>query len=234
MKTQKVVHLMLTFSLLFSFLIGCVKKEDDQESETNSLGKVTDIDGNIYNTIVIGSQVWMKENLKTIHYRNGDPIPNVTDGTDWWHLQTGAYCVYDNYPVNDVTYGKLYNWWAVNSGLLAPAGWHVPSYAEWTTLENFLGNPAVSGGKLKETGTSHWQSPNASATNETGFTGLPGGFRSSTGSFYSITYNGYWWTTTLASDTSYAKYRFLDFNLGSVYGTEDYKIDGLSVRCIKD
>lgn len=101
-------------------------------------------------------------------------------------------------------------------------------------LGKFLGNPAVSGGKLKETGTSHWQSPNASATNETGFTGLPGGFRSSTGSFYSITYNGYWWTTTLASDTSYAKYRFLDFNLGSVYGTEDYKIDGLSVRCIKD
>jgi uncharacterized protein (TIGR02145 family) len=141
--------------------------------ETNT---VTDIDGNIYHTVTIGTQVWMVENLKTTKYRNGDPIPNVT-GNAWAALTTGAYCWYNNDAATyKATYGALYNWYAVaDSRNIAPTGWHVPTDAEWTTLTTFLGGESVAGGKLKETGTNHWTSPNTGATNETGFTALPGG-----------------------------------------------------------
>ena len=229
-KNQLQFCLLIISGLLSIILPGCLKSDDHNEPAVT----VTDVDGNVYNTITIGSQVWMKENLKTTRYRNGDLIPNVTDPTQWYNITTGAYCDYENDPVNSATYGRLYNWFAVNSGNLAPAGWHIPSDAEWTTLENYLGDAATAGGKLKETGTAHWQSPNADATNQTGFTALPGGYRSSTGSFYEITYKGEWWTSTTGSDISYGYYRFLDFNIGFILRDEDYKVDGNSVRCIRD
>jgi uncharacterized protein (TIGR02145 family) len=217
-------------------LSGCKKKDDeDTGNNSNSSFTVTDIDGNLYQTVTIGSQIWMKENLKTTTYRDGTPIPLVTDATDWYHLNSGAYCDYDNTTSNSGIYGRLYNWYAVHSGNLCPVGWHVPTEADWVTLESFLTDLNLGGGKLKETGTAHWQTPNEGATNETGFTALPGGYRSSTGSYYSITYNGYWWSATESTnDTSYATYRYLDFALSAINANEDYKVDGLSVRCIKD
>lgn len=137
---------------------------------------VTDYDGNVYQTVLIGDQCWMMENLKVTHYRNGDPIPHVTDGVTWGNLTSGAYCNYNNDEGNVATYGRLYNWYAVDdSRNIAPAGWHVPSDAEWQTLVDYLGGDAVAGGKMKEAGTTHWASPNTGATNESGFTALPGG-----------------------------------------------------------
>jgi uncharacterized protein (TIGR02145 family) len=154
-----------------------------------------DNDGNNYRTVKIGTQVWMAENLKTTKYRNGDPIPNVTDGPAWWNLPTGAYCNSDNDVNLWTTYGRLYNWYAVNdSRNIAPAGWHVPTDYEWSKLIAYLGS--LPGDKLREEGTEHWLSPNTDATNETGFTALPGGYRDNTGTFISIGSNGYWWSST--------------------------------------
>lgn len=228
-KFNELIWPMTILYILLIFNTGCQKKD-----ENNLLQTVTDIDGNVYSTVTIGTQVWMTGNLKTTRYRDGSAIPNVTDPTQWYNIITGAYCDYENNPVNSATYGRLYNWYAVNSGLLCPTGWHVPSDAEWLVMKNYLGNSSTTGGKLKETGTLHWQSPNTAATNEAGFTGLPGGFRSSSGSYYQQTYNGYWWTSTTGTDITYGLYHYLDFNLGFVYRNEDSKVDGNSVRCIRD
>ena len=230
-KNKLFFRLVVISGLLLTINPGCLKSSDDHNDLT---GTVTDVDGNTYNTVTIGTQVWMKENLRTTKYRNADPIPNVTDPTQWYTIITGAYCDYNNDLTYSATYGRLYNWYAVNTGILAPAGWHIPSDAEWTVLENYLGDASLAGGKLKEMGTTHWQSPKAAATNETGFTGFPGGYRSSSGSYYDITYMGVWWSSTTGSDISYAYYRFLDFNTGFVIRNEDYKVDGYSVRCIRD
>lgn len=231
---MKNLNSLLWYTIVIAItLAGCKKEPNNTTGECGST-TVTDADGNTYGVVKIGTQCWMSSNLKTTKLRNGTPIPKVTDGWDWWHLGSAAYCDYDNAPANGNTYGRLYNWYAVSSGELCPAGWHVPTQAEWVTLENNLGGASVAGGKLKETGTAHWQSPNEAATNQTGFTALPGGYRSSTGSFFSLTYNGYYWMADEGSDTAYARYHFLDYSLGGVYGTEDYKVDGLSVRCVKD
>ncbi|HDS01520.1 MAG TPA: hypothetical protein ENO07_05815, partial [candidate division Zixibacteria bacterium] len=169
---------------------------------------VTDIDGNVYQTVLIGDQCWMMENLKVTHYRNGDPIPEVTDGGSWGMLSTGAYCNYDNNESYVAVYGRLYNWYAAaDSRNIAPDGWHVPSDAEWKQLEMYLGMSQADadatgwrgtdeGGKLKEADTTHWQSPNNGATNESGFTALPGGYRSSSGRFYFEHFDAFFWTQT--------------------------------------
>jgi len=137
---------------------------------------VTDIDGNEYATIQIGTQVWMAENLRTTKYCNGDPIPNVTDSLQWVNLATGAWAHNNNYSQYENLYGKLYNWYAVDdSRNICPCNWHVPTDAEWTTLIDYLGGEGVAGGKMKSTGTQYWLSPNTDATNESGFSGLPGG-----------------------------------------------------------
>ena len=135
-------------------------------------GSITDIDGNTYKTVTIGTQTWMAENLKVTKYNDGIAIPNVTDNTAWRELTTGALCDYGNTPSNSETYGKLYNWHAVNTGKLCPTGWHVPSDAEWTELTDYLGGTSVAGDKLKETGSTHWSNLRTGATNETGFTAL--------------------------------------------------------------
>ena len=232
MKNSFVIFSTVLICLYFLLFISCTKKEEVQENQ--SIITVTDMDGNIYSAVTIGSQVWMAANLKTTRYRDGSPITNETDDATWAWLTTGAYCNYDNDPVNNNTYGRLYNWHAVNSGILAPTGWHVPSDAEWAVLESFLGEESKAGGKLKEAGTAHWYSPNVEATNSTGFTALPGGSRFSTGSFYNLTYTGYFWSSTGGTDPAYAWYRYLDFNNGFVMRSEYYKVEGLSVRCIKD
>lgn len=150
-------------------------------------GTIRDIDGNTYKTVKIGIQLWMKENLNVSHYRNGDPIPEVKNPTEWINLTTGAWCYYINDSAMGPRYGKLYNWYAVNDPRgLAPTDWHVPSHAEWISLTTYLGGEDVAGGKMKEAGTSHWQSPNAGATNSSGFTALPGGYRLSNGAYNGI------------------------------------------------
>ncbi|MEI6138141.1 MAG: fibrobacter succinogenes major paralogous domain-containing protein [Mariniphaga sp.] len=199
-----------------------------------SQGTVTDIDGNVYHYITIGTQTWMVENLKTTHYRNGDPIPNVTENTVWAGLGTGAYCWYNNDAATyKAGYGAIYNWYAVvDDRNIAPFGWHVPTNAEWITLTDYLGGVSEAGGKLKEAGTAHWLSPNTGATNASGFTGLPGGYRNINGSFDWIGKYGFWW--------SYSEYLSKDAWSRSVYcsdsnvyrGFDNYY--GLSVRCLRD
>jgi len=194
---------------------------------------ITDNDGNVYNSVTIGTQVWMASNLKTTKYNDGTAIPLVTDGLVWVNLSTPAYCWYDNATANKNIYGALYNWYTVNTGKLCPTGWHVPSSAEWTTLTTYLGGTSVAGGKLKETGTSHWFTPNNGATNESGFTALPGGYHSDSGSFYYNVYNGLWWSSTgYSSMTAWG--RRLYYNTIDVTSTSYSQQWGMSVRCLKD
>lgn len=204
---------------------------------TENFGTVTDIDGNIYKTVTIGSQIWMMENLKTTRYNDATAIPNITKGTTWNGLTTGAYCDYTNDENFRDTYGALYNWYAVNIGKLAPKGWHIPTDKEWTLLTEYLGGVTVAGGILKETGTVHWSIPNTDASNACGFFGLPGGNCDIWQNFYGIREYGYWWSSTKDGSTN-AKYRYLIFTNGSIGGEGNGSASpfqsGFSVRCIKD
>ena len=194
-------------------------------------------------TVTIGTQTWTTKNLDVTIYRDGTPIPQVTDPTQWANLTTGAWCYYNNTAANGTTYGKLYNWYAVAgihdtdpntpNKILAPTGWHVPSDAEWTTLTTFLGGENVAGGKMKATGTSLWNTPNTEATNSSGFTGLPGGYRNYNGSFYSIGFYGYWWSSS-ETDTAVAWNRLLNCYNGTAYRYFINKTIGFSVRYLRD
>jgi uncharacterized protein (TIGR02145 family) len=191
--------------------------------------------------ITIGTQTWAKCNLDVSTYANNDPIPEVTDPTAWAALTTGAWCYYNNDSVSGATYGKLYNWYAVNDPRgLAPAGYHIPSDTEWTTLTTFLGGESVAGGKMKETGLCHWLTPNTNATNSSDFTGLPGGCRYlSNTSFVFIEINkyGYWWSSTVnGPNTGYPNvfYRRLSYNNATSGRNNISKSSGFSVRCIKN
>ena len=201
---------------------------------TLNSGTVSDIEGNIYKTIRIGNQIWMAENLKATKFNNGNLIPYVPDVTQWTDLVADGYCWYENNAsLYKETYGALYNWYVVNKGNLCPTGWHVPSDAEWTSLETFLGGVSVAGGKLKEEGTIHWLSPNNGATNESGFTGLPGGYRDLNGTFNAIGRYGEWWTST--GDNSDAAWdRHLVNDITSLVRSSNDINDGFSVRCIQD
>jgi uncharacterized protein (TIGR02145 family) len=186
----------------------------------------------------IGTQVWMLKNLDVDTYRNGDPIPEITDATTWNALTTGAWCWYNNDSANGAIYGKLYNWYAVtDSRGLAPQGWHVPSDTEWTTLSDYLGGSAIAGGLLKDTDISYWTTPNTGATNITRFTALPGGARGASGGFVVINNSAYFWSTTENIGTPvYAYYRSLSYanTTLSRISTGTFKQYGLSVRIIKD
>lgn len=205
---------------------------------------ITDIDGNIYNTVGIGTQLWMKENLKTTRYRDGTSIPNITSSSIWGNLDSGAYCNYNNDSLNSAIYGKLYNWYAAtDSNEICPTGWHVPTDYDWNKLIIFLDPNADTsttsaqslnvGGKLKETDTTHWSSPNTGATNSTGFTALPGGYRMIIGSYDWISYHTYWWSST-ELNINRAWYRSLDYNNNSISRFDHWKNNGFSIRCICD
>ena len=195
---------------------------------------MSDIDGNAYHTVTIGTQVWMVENLRTTKYNDGTSIPLVTDAAAWSTLTTPAYCWYNNDEATfKSTYGALYNWYAVNTGKLCPTGWHVPSDAEWATLITYLGDTTKAGGKLKETGTTHWVSPNTGATNSTGFTALPGGSHYTNGVFYLNGKYGWYWGTT-ENTSSDAWHIYLQYNTSLIYRTAGSKGLGFSVRCLKD
>ncbi len=199
---------------------------------------ITDVEGNSYKTVYIGTQQWMAENLKTSKYSDGTTIPNITDNTQWQNNTTGAWSYYNNDAANNAKYGKLYNWYAVSKTSngnknVCPTGWHVPTDAEWTVLTDYLGGETVAGGKMKEVGTTSWNSPNTDATNTSLFTGLPGGNRINNGNYYYIGGNGYWWSST-EYDTFDAWYRDLNYGLGNAYRNLDGKRIGFSVRCLRD
>jgi hypothetical protein len=183
--------------------------------------------------VTIGTQVWQSKNLDVVTYRNGDIIPQVTDRSAWGQLTTGAWCWYANNSANGTTYGRLYNWYAVNDPRgLAPAGYHIPTEAEWTTLTNFLGGASVAGGKMKS--TTNWQNPNIGATNSSGFMGLPGGYRATPNEdFNQLGVVGKFWSST-GFDPSIASSLNLVNNSGEIYWILDSKGLGASVRCIKD
>ena len=184
---------------------------------------VTDIDGNVYNTVQIGTQCWTQSNLKVSKYRNGDSIPTGLVNSAWQNTTSGAYAIYDNDPVNDGLYGKLYNHYTVtDSRGLCPTGWHVPSDGEWTTLENNQGGRDVAGGALMST-----------ATNSSGFTALLGGLRDVDGSFRTMTNYGYWWSSSVVSGSD-AWLRYL--YVGPSHITRDHfgRTNGFSVRCCRD
>jgi uncharacterized protein (TIGR02145 family) len=208
-------------------------------SSGGQTGTVTDIDGNVYNTVTIGTQVWMAENLKTTKYNDGTAIPNITDNSAWSLLTTGAYSDYSNIPANSTTYGRLYNWYvgaSSNPKNVCPTGWHVPTDAQWYTLITYLGGEAVAGSKLKETGTTHWTPTNTGATNETGFTALPGGCRNSwSGTFVEIGSIGFWWSSTETTTNGTDAYSRAMANIYSTVGrSNNGKKSGFSYRCLKD
>ena len=195
---------------------------------------VTDIDGNTYNTVQIGTQVWMSENLKTSRYRNGGSIPYVVGNTEWGALTTGAWSNYDHdVAANNSIYGKLYNWYATLGDTLCPTGWHVPIDAEWTTLTDYLGGESVAGGKMKSVGTQYWNDPNIGANNESGFSAVPGGFRNFDGSFDGILNFTFFWSSAEINN-SLAWYRNLDYNYSDAFRNSTNGSVGASVRCLKD
>ncbi len=210
-------------------------------------GIVSDIEGNEYLTVAIGNQCWMAENLLSATYNNGDEIPNVLPNSEWQELSTGAWSFYNHDGGNEVPFGKLYNWYAVDDNRnVCPSGWHVPSDEEWKILEVTLGmSPEEAnemfwrgglegvGSKLKSVGTEHWSIPNADATNESGFTALPGGFRVDSGSFDQIFSNGHFWTSTESSE-SHAWRRNLSTVSEGVERLTNNKKSGRAVRCVKD
>jgi len=206
-----------------------------------------DVDGNTYPVVSIGNQCWMAANLKTTRYRDGAEIPNVTVDSDWVQLTSGAWCNYENNPVNDTTYGKLYNWYAASNPNICPLGWHVPTDAEWQQLEEALGMPAEElttlgsrgssqnvGGKMKS--SLLWNSPNAGANNESGFSGLPGGALydySTYGLFSGLGSFGNWWSTTAAGTVS-AWHRSLLYDDGSINRNFYVQPTGFCLRCLQD
>jgi uncharacterized protein (TIGR02145 family) len=203
-------------------------------------GKLIDVDSNEYKTINIGTQVWMAENLRSTKYIDSSNIPLVLNNSVWTNLTTSGFCWYNN---DEATYknvfGALYNGYAVKTGKLCPSGWHVPLKNEWMILAAFVDD---NGGKLKEVGFAHWDNPNRGATNESGFTALGGGFRSSGGIFYSFRQAGFWWSATECTEcielSDWIFIDYWDFSLGawsSGYGYQhDNMLYGYSIRCIKD
>lgn len=235
MKT-KLFRFMLPFLIISAFAISCDKEEED----TNVL---MDVDGNKYTTVTIGTQVWMVENLKTTKYNDGTEISTGLDNSQWTGTTSGAYSIYPSASIvglnSDVEvldkYGALYNWYAVSTDKLCPTGWHVATINEYQTLSTAFGGNLISGGKMKTTATAtsahpFWAEPNTGATNESGFSAIPGGYR--TTSFMSINTRGLYWSSTLENSQAQSiKFASED---GLFYFGFNYHYTGLAVRCIKN
>jgi uncharacterized protein (TIGR02145 family) len=220
-----ILKVMVVGSLLLSN--GCSKDEKDPDP-------VIDIEGNIYKTRKIGSQIWMAENLKATKFNDGVEITLTEDTHGWGSSSSPGYCWYfnDAGTFKDI-YGALYNGYAVSQGNLCPAGWHIPAKQEWLTLREFLGDTAKAGGKMKETGTAHWLAPNKGADNSSGFNALPAGIRYLEGTFASESSYTSFWSFTEASSEEYwcTSLYFADAVLNIDHRNRKY---GFSIRCIKD
>jgi len=243
----KKFNLLAIFAILLMFASSC--------TEEDSSNTVTDIEGNVYHTVKIGTQTWMVENLKTTKYNDGTSIPNITDGTTWLNLTTPGYCFYNNDAANKTTYGALYNWYTVNSSKLAPTGWHVPTDAEWTTLENYLiangynYDGTTTGNNIAKSlaAPTGWSTSinigaignDLTKNNTSGFAGLPGGCCGvrvtfdGNEIFDGIGYFGHWWSSTEDyANGAWLRYMTSDgSDVSSYYNDKQY---GFSVRCIRD
>jgi uncharacterized protein (TIGR02145 family) len=235
-----------SLTILFGLiLLACNKKDTDTTipapapvvntitthlNPNLTYGSVTDIDGNTYATIVIGTQEWMAENLRTTRYSNGDSIPYIADGTEWQKMRTGAMTQYDNDSLFSSIYGLLYNWWAVvDSRNICPEGWRTPTNEDWILLTDSLGGEFYAGDKMKSKVL--WNTPNTDATNESGFSGLPGGVRTYG---FSLSGNyGYWWCSR-EINVNRASNLYLGHSISRVWRNTSYKTDGLSCRCVKN
>ena len=197
-------------------------------------GSVTDIDGNSYKTIEIGTQTWMAENLRTTKFNDGNSIQLVTSNSTWASLNTPAFCWYNNAESeNKSTYGGLYNWYATSNGRLCPNGWHVPSHTEFITLREYLGGQSTAGGRMKESNLTHWNSPNTGATNESGFTAVPSGTRTGfDGPFFYLGEDGHYWSST-SYDNGSAYHWYTYYNTASFQTGNTLKNTGYAIRCIK-
>ncbi len=224
---------------------GAYNYDPDATIDDGSCNILTDIDGNVYQAIQIGNQFWMTENLKVTHYRNGDMISHLPDDGDWENTTSGAYCAYNNDQDNVEIYGLLYNWYAIDdSRNIAPEGWHIPTEGNWVTLRNYLGGSSYAGGKMKTTGTIEggdglWYDPNTGATNESGFSGIPGGYR-----YYYVGYGNEYYTYSSIGGSAFfwastsEPYNVqLDYNYSVLWGDHTpswLEKTGFSVRCVKD
>jgi len=248
--------------LIYSLIVNAIYSQSDLKLLPGSSSPgvindstVTDIDGNVYHTVTIGSQIWMIENLRTTHYRNGEVILNITIDSLWVDASIGAWCDYNNDTLNDSKFGKLYNYFAIeDTRNLAPEGWHIPTATEWAILEDYLAiidfkqNEIKPENKKREikranllAAPTDWAKSTESGAigshrtlkNSTGFNGLPGGCRSANGTFKSITKSGYWWCVN-TSDNNMVFSRSLSYDTNVLGLNLGFKVRGLSVRCIKD
>ena len=227
-------------------LAGACKKDADSGDKNGSgivfnpdktYGTLTDFDGNSYKTIVIGTQTWMAENLKTTHYANGDEINHITENAPWENATAGAWTYYGNNEAMNADYGKLYNWLAVEDARnICPSGWHIPDDPEWEALLAYLGGYQVAGAKMKETGLHHFTPTNEGSTNESGFTGIPGGMRDYGSANTDKGLSGFWWSSTNANDyyDLEAYYYFLNRDMDQMLDGTGDKNNGASCRCIQD
>jgi len=215
-------------AILLIIVISALGCEDDDTPEV-AYGKVTDVEGNVYKTVTIGTQVWMAEDLRVSKYNNGTAITLITDKNTWAGMTESAFCWFSN----EKAWGALYNWYAANTGILAPEGWHVATDDDWTALTDYLGGAGAAGGKLKEKSIERWAIPNKGATNEVGFTSIPGGFRQIDGNFLLFGGGAYYWTST-GFDEFNAWERHIFWSETEVHREHFGKNCGFSVRCVKD
>jgi uncharacterized protein (TIGR02145 family) len=214
--------------LYFGLLISCTKEDSRLNDIKNP--DLTDIDGNGYKAVNIGTQTWLQQNLNVSHYNNGEIIPQVTNATDWNNLKTGAWCYYENDTNKGKTYGKLYNWYAVNDPRgLAPKGYKIPNKNDWDVLIGYLGGASIAGGKMKSNNL--WHSPNTGGTNSSGFSASPGGIFEY-GVFKYVGDDGFWWSGTDDADSAY--FVLLTFAFEKAQTSSYSKKNGLAVRCIKE
>jgi len=226
--TRHLVFICFLFSMGSLALSSCTPTNDDNGGDNPLPGTVADVDGNSYDTVRIGTQTWMVQNLKTTKYNDGTDIPGATLASDWPNVITPCYCWYNNDATNKGVYGAMYNWYAVNTGKLCPTGWRVPTMADFDLLRTYLGGMSLCETKIMETGTAHWTVNSAQVTNSSGFTALPGGYRWS--SFTGMGSMACWWTS-MTNGSSSAWYKSLGgYMMSSNSATKSY---GMSVRCIK-
>jgi uncharacterized protein (TIGR02145 family) len=238
----------LTQNTSYTYRIYSYNSSGNSPNYSNEITLVTlnttalDLDGNIYPLVTICGKTWSRTNLNVSRYKNGEIIPQVTSYNEWLNSTNGAWCYFENNSTNGLIYGKIYNWYAINDPRgLAPEGYHIPSETEWNELINCLDvnanggstTPNIAGGKMKSTGTSLWTSPNTGATNESGFTGLPGGYRSNGGQFFDVGGRGYWWSSTQFNQQQ-AWTRHVNNVTAQVNKFLNYKNSGFYVRFVKN
>ena len=223
----------LALLLIFTCLTGC-KSYSEKDS---SRQQIRDIEGNAYDIVQIGKQFWMADNLRSTTLSDGTPIAKEEDYDEWANLTLPAYCWYNNDSLYAEEFGALYNYYTIETGNLCPEGWHMATDEDWIALESSLGGASVAGAAMKEEGLEHWKPPNTQASNESGFTALPGGYRSYNGTFNLMRISSFWWSSSEKSwygSTNTVIYRNLKYDGPEVYRHVAEKANGFSVRCVKN